>query len=622
MNSKLKWAAGIGLAIAASAAFFPFHIFEAALNDQFSAQIRQKTGLESHVGGRIALSLLPRPRARLEDVTVTNSAGSVVFQTPFMKADLRILPLIAGRFELEALTLIAPQLTLAADSNDKVAPSATPSAAQISELAKFGVLTIAGGQLAIKAQGEAPRVIVSKIDGILDPRNLPAQLSFVGGMDWNGERGNIEALIGKPRQFLERDVSPATLKIVSPIADVTFDGTVQGGTKWQFDGHIAGASSDPRVLMQKLQFNPAIPGDLSKVSVSGTLKMTRQSLAISDVSLALDKNNFRGSLAVRFDGKRPLLSATLASPSLVYTAEQGVTMPLRNDGQWSREPQSLAALAQVDMDLRLSAQKARLGRLALSSVGMAVLVSEGKLDMSLGAAQAYGGRVKGQFVLTPIDEGRDLKGNLSFTNVDMGSFLRDVARTPRITGAASGEISLQSRGDTVAQTVEAANGKLRITVKNGELAGIDAEQALRRAEKRPLSVPTEVRIGSTSFQSADVVADITKGILTLDKCHISGYGVGLDAGGSLSLTEQNMRLDIGVSPARRPEAMPGGRNGSILNFNLIGPWHNPNFILDTDSLIRRSEAAAALLGAQIKPPEPPEPLPAAISPDAAGARAD
>ncbi len=64
--------------------------------------------------------------------------------------------------------------------------------------------------------------------------------------------------------------------------------------------------------------------------------ITQQSLAISDVNLALDKNNFRGSLALRFDGKRPLLSATLASPSLAYTAEQGVTLPLRNDRQWSR----------------------------------------------------------------------------------------------------------------------------------------------------------------------------------------------------------------------------------------------------------------------------------------------
>ncbi|MDF2117129.1 AsmA family protein [Roseiarcaceae bacterium H3SJ34-1] len=622
MNSKLKWATGIGLTVAAIAAFFPFHIFEAALNDQFSAQILQKTGLESHIGGRIALSLLPRPRARLEDVTVRNSAGSVVFQTPFMKADLRILPLIAGRFELEALTLIGPQLTVTADSEGAGTTSPTPSAAQISELAKFGVLTIAGGQLAWQAKGEAPRVIVSEIDGIFDPRNLPAQLSFVGSTVWNGERGSIEALVGKPRQFLERGVSPATLKIVSRIADVTFDGTVQGGAKWQLDGHIAGASSRPREAMQKLRFNPAIPGELAKAAVSGTLKMTQQSLAISDVNLALDKNNFRGSLALRFDGKRPLLSATLASPSLAYTAEQGVTLPLRNDRQWSREPLPLSALALVDMDLRLSAQKAQLGRLALSSAGMAILVTDGKLDMSLGAAQAYGGRVKGQFVLTPVVDGRDLKGNLSFTNVDMGAFLRDVSRTPRITGTASGEISLQSSGDTVAQHAETVDGKLRITVKNGELAGIDAEQALRRSEKRPLSVPAEVRIGSTSFQSAEVAADISNGIVALDKGHISGYGVGLDVGGSFNLPEQSLRLDIGVSPARRPEAMPNASKGSILNFNLNGPWDNPNFILDTDSLIRRSEAAAALLGAQIKPPAPPEPLPAAISPDAAGASAD
>jgi AsmA protein len=240
----------------------------------------------------------------------------------------------------------------------------------------------------------------------------------------------------------------------------------------------------------------------------------------------------------------------------------------------------------------------------------------------LGAAQAYGGRVKGQLVLTPIADGRDLKGNLSFSNVDMGAFLRDVARTPRITGTASGEISLLSSGDTVARHVEAVDGNLRISIKNGELAGIDAEQALRRSEKRPLSVPNEVRTGSTNFQSVEVTADISNGIVALSKGQITGYGVGLDVGGAFNLPEQSLRLDIGVSPARRPEAMPSTSKGSILNFNLIGPWDNPNFILDTDSLIRRSEAAAALLGAQVKRPEPPEPLPAAIIPEAKRASGD
>ena len=611
MNSKLKWAAGIGLMIAAIAAFFPIRVFEAALSDQFSAQIRQNTGLTSHVAGGVAFSLLPRPRVRLEGVTIGSDAGSLLFETPLMKGDLRILPLIAGRFEIEALTLIGPKLIVATGGVTGDAAADTPL--QIADLAKFGVMTIAGGQFSVQTEGEPPRLIFSKIDGVLDPSNLPAQVSFVGGAVWNGERGAVEALIGKPDQFIEGGMSPATVKIVSRIADVTLDGTLQGGAKWQFDGRVAGASANPRALMQKLQFNPALPGDLAKASLSGTLRMTRQALAISDASLSLDNNSFRGSLAVRSDGGRPLVSATLASPSLVYTAEQGVTLSPRTDGQWRRDPLSFDALALVDMDLRLSAQRARVGRVSLTSAGMAIMISDGKLDLSLGAAQAYGGRVKGQLLMTPIHNGHDLKGTLTFTNVDVGAFLRDVSRTPRITGTASGEVSMQSAGETVARHMETADGKIRLSVKNGELAGMDAEQALRRSEKRPLSVPTEVRLGSTSFQSADIIAGISHGVVVIDRGHVYGYGVGLDIGGAINLSDQNMRLDIGVSPARRPEAMASGGAGSILNFNLTGPWDHPNFILDTDSLIRRSEAAAALLGAQIKPPAPAAPLPAAIS---------
>ncbi|MDH7794746.1 MULTISPECIES: AsmA family protein [unclassified Beijerinckia] len=610
MNRSLKWGIGLLLLLAAAGAFFPISAFEAALRKQIAEQVRQVSGLETDIKGRLSFSLLPRPQVRAENVAI-GTHPAMALHTPFIRGNIRLLPLLGGRIELERLTLIGPQLSLQTTQ----ATLTRPSTQLLAELSKLGPLTIAGGSLDLQL-GDRPPIQISQIDGILDPRGLPGPLSFAGRLFWNDVNGEAEVLFARLSDLFDKGSSPFTAKLRSPLADAAFDGVLQGGSRWQFDGHFAGTAAQPRALMQVLNFAPALPGPLATVSANGTLRVTQQALALSDASITLDANVFRGSIGVRLEGERPLISATLATPSLMLPSSE-IMPTLRVDRQWSREPLSLAALARTDLDLRLSAQRAVIGKMTMTATGLSVLANDGKLEVLLAGAQAYGGRMKGQLTISPAGGDGDFKGTLSLTSVDAGALMKDMVRSPRMSGIVTGEIALQSRGGSVGEHVETLSGQLKLSAKNGELAGLDAEQALRRSEKRPLSVPGEVRAGSTSFATAEIGGTINKGVLSLERGQVAGPGAMINLGGVINGPDQTLHLDIGVSPPRRPEAMPANPTAPMqLNFDLSGPWEAPTFSLDTDGLIRRSEAAAALLRAVIKPPEAPLPLPPAFTLDA------
>jgi AsmA protein len=278
------------------------------------------------------------------------------------------------------------------------------------------------------------------------------------------------------------------------------------------------------------------------------------------------------------------------------------------DRHWSREPVAPPRLDLFDADLRVSAGKMRLGQLALSDVGAVLSLNQGQLEITLAGADAYSGKLKGRIgAARNEDNGLDLRATASFTNVDAASFLRDVARVQRISGAASGDLSLSSSGASVAGVMQRLNGALRMVVRKGEIGGLDVEQAVRRAEKRPLSIPSEMRSGQTTFATADLSAKITEGVMELDRATVAGLGVEMDVSGMVSIADRSIRLDIAASappstssPAREP----------LLHLDVIGPWEDPTLKIDTESLIRRSKAAAPLLRER-QPPAAPAPAAAA-----------
>ena len=145
---------------------------------------------------------------------------------------------------------------------------------------------------------------------------------------------------------------------------------------------------------------------------------------------------------------------------------------------------------------------------------------------------------------------------------------------------------------SLAEIMHSLDGRGQFKLADGEVSGVDLEQALRRMEKRPLSIATEVRTGRTSFTSASGAFDISGGNAEMDQCVASGPGVELAMTGSTEIGDRSLDLHV---VARQTGVDTSNPNAPQLHLDLMGSWDDPVLVLDTASLIRRSAVAAPLL---------------------------
>jgi AsmA protein len=621
MKSRLTWLA-LPLALAAfAAAAAPWTLSGEALRRELAEQVLNSTGLRATAEGRATFAVLPRPRIKLENVIISDDHGSLVIHSDILRGNLRLLPLIAGKMELASVNLVLPEITYdhadlpllrqGAIARASDALPATPAAAGADE-ARLGTISLSDGTARLRRRGAIDPVLIEKINLTLDWPRLNAPASLSGSLAWQGEVGEVAGWLGKPTAFLRGDQSPATLKIESTNLQLTASGALSGSPRMHFEGRMNAASPSLRALLGTFGIDVPLPGPLANLALSGNARGNLQSLALSGLRMTMDGNSFEGALAVQGTQTRPAVSGTLASELIILAPIISDLPGLTGaDGQWNRSALSLAALDFADIDLRFSATRARWGRTVFEDAGCSILLSNGRLDITLGQAKTFGGQVRGRLSLLPGAQGMDLRANGVFSRIDSATAMKEALRSIRITGEASGQFSLDGSGESVADIVRSLDGGAQITFRNGDILGLDLEQALRRLEKRPLSIVTEMRNGRTGFETATVSARLNDGLIELNEAVVSGLGVQLAVNGHASLADRTMHLRA-LARQTGPGSVPR-ESGPQLMLEIRGPWDDPSLVFDKESLMRRSEAAAPLMQSLMRgdstPAEPVQPDP-------------
>jgi AsmA protein len=605
MTSKLKWLV-LPIAVAVlGAAAAPWTLSGDALRRELAEQVMQTAGLRATAEGRATFAVLPRPRIKLENVIISDENGALVINSGVLKGNLRILPLLAGRMELASVQLVSPNI--AYDHHDtpisrkgaiaraSEALPATPEAAGADQ-ARLGTISIVDGAARVKMRGAADSVVIENINLTLDWPRLSAPATVNGTVSWQGETAEIAAWLSKPGAVLRGEDSSATLKIASPSLQANATGSVTASPRMQFEGRVNATSHSMRALLASFGVRTPLPGPLANVSLTGVARASLRSLAMSGLRMSIDGNVFEGALAVQATNSRPAISGTLAS-EMLELAPLIADLPslTGSEGQWNRDPLTFASLDFADVDLRFSSTRTRIGRAIFDDAGCSIQLTNGRLDISVGQARAYGGQIKGRLSLTPGARGTDLRATGVFLKIDSGAVMKDALRSIRLTGQSSGQFSFEGSGASVADLIHSLDGSAQLSFRNGDILGLDLEQALRRLEKRPLSIITEVRSGRTGFDSASISARLTDGIVDVQEATVSGLGVQLAVTGTASLVERTLQLRA-MARQTGPNAT-GRENGPQLMLDIKGPWDDPSLVFDRESLVRRSEAAAPLLRA-------------------------
>jgi AsmA protein len=571
-----------------------------ALRQAVEAQIRAVTGLDLVVKGNIDIAVFPASYVSFHDVGLKGGGtNDPALAVDVLTANLRLLPLLVQRFEIADVMMLRPHIHVVraagGESNwtpfiDTIARTMKPGA---DNQVSFSEIRIQDGELAYEDAANHVSEALGDIDLSLAWPSISRSFAATGQFDWRGERvdGSISAsdfiaALSGDKSGLKARLSSAPLKLA-------FDGSVANRTSAMMEGTLTVDSTSLRNALRWLGQAPPGSGGFGRFALKARANVVGPSIALTNVNVELDGNVAEGVMTYANNG-RQTLQATLAAEALDFTPYISTFRLLASGAHdWNRQLFDLDSLSTTDLDMRLSAAKVTVGPSRLGRTALGANLRGGALALSIGEAQIYGGIAKGSFAIARADAVADVKAQFQFIDVDLQACASELFGVNKLSGRGNLNVSLVASGSSPFGLASSLDGTAALTGHDGAIAGFNAEQLLKRLERRPLSGAGNFRSGSTPYNKLTLAVKFSEGIATVDDIRVEGPAARLTLTGTASVPAREYDLKGVASLVSAPDAAPGFE----LPFVVQGPWDDPLIFPDPESLLRRSPASAPLLGA-------------------------
>jgi AsmA protein len=571
--------------------------------DAVTAEVRAVTGLQPSVRGASTLSMFPSPRVSLGDVAL---AGFAVDEQPFVAdalvANLRWLPLLAGRIEIADVALVRPHITVrfGADGRSNWSPlletlarTLRPGAEPDRRTLSFSEIRIAEGVVVLQEAGRDTSEVLEGVALSLAWPSIAKSFAATGRVTWRDEPLDVSVAISDFRAALAGETSGLKLRIGGAPLKAAFEGTMGVRPTLKIDGTLAADAPSLRAAMSWMTGRPLYGVGLGRFALKARTNAVSGSVAFSNLNIELDGNAAEGVLTYAQRG-RSTLQGTLAVDALDLTPYLSAIRLLGSDARdWNRKPFDLDWFDDMDLDLRVSAARVLTPQTRLGRTAVAATLRDGRLVVTVGESQAFNGLVSGSVALARVPAGADLRSQLSFVNVDLDTCLSDLIGVRRLEGKGDISFAVEGSGTSVLGLTRTLAGRVSLKASNGGLVGVNVEQLLRRLERRPLAGSADFRSGRTPFDSLAVVLRIAQGTAYAEEVRFDGAKVRLAVGGTASVPARELDLTGTASLLAAADQPPAFE----LPFFVQGSWDDPIMLPDTQALIRRSGAAAPLLDA-------------------------
>jgi len=571
-----------------------------ALRQAVEAQIRAVTGLDLVVKGTIEISVFPASYVSFHDVGLKGGGtDDPALSVDVLTANLRLLPLLLQRFEIADVMMLRPHIHVVRDANGD--SNWTPFIQTIARTMKpgadnqvsFSEIRIQDGVLAYEDAANQLTEALDDIDLSLAWPSISRSFAATGQFDWRGERidGSISAsdfvaALSGDRSGLKARIASAPLKLA-------FDGTVADRTSMMMEGTLTIDSTSLRNALRWTGQAPPGSGGFGRFALKARANVVGGSIALTNVNVELDGNVAEGVMTYTNNG-RQTLQATLAAGALDFTPYISTFRLLASGARdWNRQLFDLNSLSTTDLDMRLSAARVTVGPSKLGRTALGANLRGGALALSIGEAQMYGGIARGSFGIARSDAVADVKAQLQFTDVDLQACANELFGITKLSGRGNLNVSLVASGSSPFGLAQSLDGTASLTGHDGAIAGFDAEQLLKRLERRPLSGGGNFRNGSTPYDTLNVAVKFSDGVATAEDVRVEGPATRLTLTGTASVPTREYDLKGTASLVSASNATPGFE----LPFVVQGPWDDPLIFPDPESLIRRSPASAPLLDA-------------------------
>jgi len=571
-----------------------------ALRQAVEAQIRAVTGLDLVVQGSIDVSVFPASYVSFHDVGLKGGGtADPALSVDVLTANLRLLPLLLQRFQIADVMMLRPHIHVVREADGE--SNWTPFIETIARTMKpgadnqvsFSEIRIEDGVLAYEDAANHVSEGLDDIDLSLAWPSISRSFAATGQFNWRGERVDGAISASDFVAALSGDRSGLKARIASAPVKLAFDGTVADRTSMMMEGTLTVDSTSLRDALRWTGRAPPGSGGFGRFALKARANLVGASIALTNVNVELDGNVAEGVMTYSDNG-RQTLQATLAAGALDLTPYVSTFRLLASGARdWNRQLFDLNALSATDLDMRLSAARVTVGSTQLGRTALGANLRGGALALSVGEAQMYGGIAKGSFGLARSDADADVKAQFQFTDVDLQACAAELFGITKLSGRGNVNVSLTASGSSPFGLAQSLDGTATLNGHDGAIAGFDAEQLLKRLERRPLSGGGNFRNGATPYNTLTIAVKFAEGTATAEDIRLEGPAARLTLTGTASVPAREYDLKGIASLVSAPNTAPGFE----LPFVVQGPWDDPLIFPDPESLIRRSPASAPLLDA-------------------------
>jgi AsmA protein len=574
-----------------------------SVSDAAKAEIRSVTGLDLVLRGDVAVSLFPTGSVSFANVTLGDDTRPVL-AADRLTARLRFFPLLVGRIEIADVSLMRPRINVELDRDghsnwaslvDGLARALGPKADRPVGATSFTEIRINDGTIALHDATRGISETFNNVELALAWPFISKSFAATGRVIWHDEPIDTAVTLTDFAAALAGDRSGLKIRLTGAPVKFAFEGNWSTRPTLQIEGTLAADALSLRDALRWTGLKPLSGGGFGRFALKAKTNVSGGTIALSTVNVELDGNVAEGVLAFATDG-RQTLQGTLAADDLDLTPYVAtVRLLTNNERDWNRVPLVIEGLSGVDLDLRLSAARITLGRAKLGRTAVAANLRGGKLLVTIGESQAFGGVLKGSMALAASDAGAEFKSQLQFSDVDLEKCLGDIFQFHRLDGRGDIALAVEASGSSVLGMTRTLNGTANLSGRDGSLLGWNVEQLLRRLERRPLSGTGEFRNGRTAFERLTADFKITDGVAAVETVILEGSKVRLGLTGSASIAARDFDLRgvASLVAASTADVAPPFE----LPFVVQGPWDDPILLPDTQALIQRSPAASPLLNA-------------------------
>jgi len=566
------------------------------------AAVKQASGREVHIDGRIEWSLFPYLGVSAGPLAMDNAQGKGAFAR-IRRAGFKIAvwPLVHKKVVIDRVFLDGLELNLVAGAKgnnwEDLLPqrAQTPpdeSAAPIPDALNIGAISVSDGSVSYRDTQKVRSYQIRNIHldtaaiSFEHPFDIRAGFALAGDsasrLDFDARarinldpRGGHFALQGLKlaiqgqwqRSAIDFDAgagvrfdrSKGTFDLsdlVLRLHNMRLAGKLtlkQQHKGWNGEGALEVADFSPRELLEKLTgqaVGGADPKALAHASARLKADITGSKIQLTLAALKLDDTTFSGNLKL-VQKAVPEITFKLSGDQLDldrYLAKRAASTPEpRTRGRRESVPKANASAptspAVMDLKGDFDFGRFKAAGLTTENIHMHVAAHGGRFDINPIQGDFYDGKIHAGMRLDTGKAALPVHFKGSISGVQAEALSRDLLGSPRVLGRADAALDLRAAPGTA--LAASLNGNLELNITDGAVKGFDLMQQLRAANARlsgkPVPQPTQEE-PQTEFTELDLRVDVSHGIAKLSTLDLHSPVFKLTGSGEVDLPAQSVNL--------------------------------------------------------------------------------